>query len=301
MGKLIEAYQGVGMHHAAIGFYNTALQLFPEIEESPRMVNLHEILGDWQKALDSYGGGPLETPTVMENKSSSGEPVVTLSKSVAIRRIRCLDKMWKWEELYGIALKHFGTLESISSDAEATEVAPPMARAAIELGKWEQCGEELPYYVKAIPEVMPQRAFFEACFWAQCANRSVSDPSQSERTQSQISKGISRIRIARHQMNDDLASKLRDGYSTSYSNLVYLQQLSELEELFRLLEMQASTWCSSAWCSSAKRENVISNLFEYTHEHYKYSNIEQIQGKTESSHGTSKEQVSSDSYRTCLR
>ena len=32
-------------------------------------------------------------------------------------------------------------------------------------------------------------------------------------------------------MNDDLASKLRDGYSTSYSNLVYLQQLSELEEL----------------------------------------------------------------------
>ena len=130
-----------------------------------------------------------------------------------------------------------------------------MARAAIELGKWEQCGEELPYYVKAIPEVMPQRAFFEACFWAQCANRSVSDPSQSERTQSQISKGISRIRIARHQMNDDLASKLRDGYSTSYSNLVYLQQLSELEELFRLLEMQASTWCSSAWCSSAKREN----------------------------------------------
>ena len=53
MGKLIEAYQGVGMHHAAIGFYNTALQLFPEIEESPRMVNLHEILGDWQKALDS--------------------------------------------------------------------------------------------------------------------------------------------------------------------------------------------------------------------------------------------------------
>ena len=53
MAKLIEAYQGVGMHHAAIGFYNTALQLFPEIEESPRMVNLHEILGDWQKALDS--------------------------------------------------------------------------------------------------------------------------------------------------------------------------------------------------------------------------------------------------------
>jgi hypothetical protein len=109
MGKLIEAYQGVGMHHAAIGFYNTALQLFPEIEESSRMVNLHEILGDWQKALDSYGGGPLETPAVMENKSSSGEPVVTLSKSVAIRRIRCLDKMWKWEELYDIALKHFGT------------------------------------------------------------------------------------------------------------------------------------------------------------------------------------------------
>jgi len=134
-----------------------------------------------------------------------------------------------------------GTLDSISNDAEATEVAPPMARAAIELGKWEQCGEELPYYVKAIPEVMPQRSFFEACFWAQCANRSVSDPSQSERTQSQIAKGMSRIRIARHQMNDDLASKLRDGYSTSYSNLVYLQQLSELEELFGLLNIQAST------------------------------------------------------------
>lgn len=114
MGKLIEAYQGVGMHHAAIGFYNTALQIFPEIEESPQMVNLHEILGDWQKALDSYGGGPLETPAVFYNKdvsssSSSSSKVDTMTKSVAMRRIRCLDKMWKWDELYDIALKHFGT------------------------------------------------------------------------------------------------------------------------------------------------------------------------------------------------
>lgn len=261
MGKLIEAYQGVGMHHAAIGFYNTALQLFPEIEESPRMVNLHEILGDWQKALNSYGGGALETPAVWnynENESSSSSSssdhnIPAMSKSVAIRRIRCLDKMWKWDELYDIALKHFGDEKSIASEADAAEVAAPMARAAIELGKWEQCGDELPYYIKSIPEVMPQRSFFEACFWAQCANRSVIDSTQSERTQTQIEKGMSRIRIARHQMNDDLASKLRDGYSTSYSNLVYLQQLSELEELFCLLQTQAST---DSPVSSDERENM---------------------------------------------
>jgi FKBP12-rapamycin complex-associated protein len=206
---LIHINNQLHQHEAAIGILTYAQQhLDVQLKES-----WYEKLQRWEDALKAYSAKALQ----------ASSPHVALDATLG--RMRCLAALARWEELNNLCKEYWTPAEP----AARLEMAPTAAIAAWNMGEWDQMQE----YVSRLDDgdetklrVLGNTAatgdggsngtFFRAVL---LVRRGKYDESREY------------IERARKCLATELAALVPESYERAYSNMVRVQQLSELEEV----------------------------------------------------------------------
>ncbi|KAJ8485116.1 hypothetical protein OPV22_017601 [Ensete ventricosum] len=207
--SLIHINNQLHQHEAAVGILTYSQQyLDVQLKES-----WYEKLQRWDDALKAY--------TLKSSQASS--PIQNLDATLG--RMRCLAALARWEELSALCREQWTAAEP----AARLEMAPMAAHAAWNMGEWDHMSE----YVSKLDDGDESRlrmlgtttasgdgssngAFFKAVLLVR----------REKYDEARIF-----VEKARKCLATELAALVLESYERAYSNMVRVQQLSELEEV----------------------------------------------------------------------
>ncbi|KAH7665067.1 Non-specific serine/threonine protein kinase protein [Dioscorea alata] len=207
--SLIHINNQLHQHEAAVGILTFSQQhLDVQLKES-----WYEKLQRWEDALKAY--------TLKSSQASS--PLHNLDATLG--RMRCLAALARWEELNNLCKEQWTAAEP----AARLEMAPMAASAAWNMGEWDQMAE----YVSRLDDGDESKlrtlgnttasgdgssngAFFRAVLLVR---------------RKKYEEAREFVERARKCLATELAALVLESYERAYSNMVRVQQLSELEEV----------------------------------------------------------------------
>ncbi|KAI3919103.1 hypothetical protein MKW98_016656 [Papaver atlanticum] len=206
---LIHINNQLHQHEAAVGILTYAQQdLDVQLKES-----WYEKLQRWDDALKAY--------TVKASQAAS--PHVILDATLG--KMRCLAALARWEELNNLC-KEFWTP---AEPAARLEMAPMAASAAWNMGEWDQMSE----YVSRLDDGDETKLRI-------LGNTAATGDGSSNGTffravllvrRGKYDEAREFVDRARKCLATELAALVLESYDRAYSNMVRVQQLSELEEV----------------------------------------------------------------------
>ncbi|KAK9943792.1 hypothetical protein M0R45_009388 [Rubus argutus] len=207
---LIHIYNQLQQHDAAVGMLTYAQQNLdvPLIKES-----WYEKLQRWDDALKAY--------TATASQASSPHLVL----DATLGRMRCLAALARWEELNNLFTEYWIPAEP----ATRLEMAPMAASAAWNMGEWDQMAE----YVSLLDDGDETKH-------RGMGNTAASGDGSSNGTffravllvrRGKYDEAREYVDRARKCLATELAALVLESYERTYSNMVRVQQLSELEEV----------------------------------------------------------------------
>ncbi|XP_033517643.1 serine/threonine-protein kinase TOR isoform X4 [Nicotiana tomentosiformis] len=206
---LIHINNQLHQHEAAVGILTYAQQhLGVQLKES-----WYEKLQRWDDALKAY--------TAKASQASSPH----LALDATLGRMRCLAALARWEELNNLCKEYWTPAEP----AARLEMAPMAASAAWNMGEWDQMAE----YVSRLDDGDETKLRV-------LGNTAASGDGSSNGTFFRVVLLVRRgkydeareyVERARKCLATELAALVLESYERAYSNMVRVQQLSELEEV----------------------------------------------------------------------
>nr|XP_027112687.1 serine/threonine-protein kinase TOR [Coffea arabica] len=206
---LIHINNQLHQHEAAVGILTYAQQhLGVQLKES-----WYEKLQRWDDALKAYTA----------KASQTSNPHLVLDATLG--RMRCLAALARWEELNNLC-KDFWTP---AEPAARLEMAPMAANAAWNMGEWDQMAE----YVSRLDDGDETKL-------RTLGNTAATGDGSSNGTffravllvrRGKYDEAREYIERARKCLATELAALVLESYDRAYSNMVRVQQLSELEEV----------------------------------------------------------------------
>ncbi|XP_044490228.1 serine/threonine-protein kinase TOR-like isoform X2 [Mangifera indica] len=206
---LIHINNQLHQHEAAVGILTYAQQnLGVQLKES-----WYEKLQRWDDALKAY--------TVKASQASN--PHFVLEPTLG--RMRCLAALARWEELNNLCKEYWTPAEP----SARLEMAPMAAHAAWNMGEWDQMSE----YVSRLDDGDETKLRV-------LGNTAASGDGSSNGT---FFRAVLLVRKGKHDearkyverarkcLATELAALVLESYERAYSNMVRVQQLSELEEV----------------------------------------------------------------------
>ncbi|KAJ0077888.1 hypothetical protein Patl1_37303 [Pistacia atlantica] len=206
---LIHINNQLHQHEAAVGILTYAQQnLGVQLKES-----WYEKLQRWDDALKAY--------TVKASQASNPHLVL----EATLGRMRCLAALARWEELNNLCKEYWTPAEP----AARLEMAPMAANAAWNMGEWDQMSE----YVSRLDDGDETKLRV-------LGNTAASGDGSSNGTffravllvrRGKYDEAREYVERARKCLATELAALVLESYERAYSNMVRVQQLSELEEV----------------------------------------------------------------------
>ncbi|KAG5526253.1 hypothetical protein RHGRI_032514 [Rhododendron griersonianum] len=206
---LIHINNQLHQHEAAVGILNYAQQkLNVQLKES-----WYEKLQRWDNALVAY--------TTKASQVSSPHLVL----DATLGRMRCLAALARWEELNNLCKEYWTPAEP----AARLEMAPLAATAAWNMGEWDQMAE----YVSRLDDGDETKLQV-------LGNTAATGDGSSNGTffravllvrKGKYDEAREFVERARKCLATELAALVLESYERAYSNMVRVQQLSELEEV----------------------------------------------------------------------
>ncbi|KAK4378516.1 hypothetical protein RND71_000378 [Anisodus tanguticus] len=206
---LIHINNQLHQHEAAVGILTYAQQhLGVQLKES-----WYEKLQRWDDALKAY--------TAKASQASSPH----LGLDATLGRMRCLAALARWEELNNLCKEYWTPAEP----AARLEMAPMAANAAWNMGEWDQMAE----YVSRLDDGDETKLRV-------LGNTAASGDGSSNGTffravllvrRGKYDEAREYVERARKCLATELAALVLESYERAYSNMVRVQQLSELEEV----------------------------------------------------------------------
>ncbi|KAM1650754.1 hypothetical protein ACFXTH_003293 [Malus domestica] len=206
---LIHINNQLHQHEAAVGILTFAQQnMDVQLKES-----WYEKLQRWDDALKAY--------TAKASQASSPHLVL----DATLGRMRCLAALAQWEELNNLCKEYWTPAEP----AARLEMAPMAANAAWNMGEWDQMAE----YVSRLDDGDETKL-------RGLGNTAASGDGSSNGTffravllvrRGKYDEAREYVERARKCLATELAALVLESYERAYSNMVRVQQLSELEEV----------------------------------------------------------------------
>ncbi|XP_011088032.1 serine/threonine-protein kinase TOR [Sesamum indicum] len=206
---LIHINNQLHQHEAAVGILTYAQQhLAVQLKES-----WYEKLQRWDDALKAY--------TVKASQASSPHLVL----DATLGRMRCLAALARWEELNNLCKEYWTPAEP----AARLEMAPMAASAAWNMGEWDQMAE----YVSRLDDGDETKLRV-------LGNTAATGDGSSNGTffravllvrRGKYDEAREYVERARKCLATEVAALVLESYERAYSNMVRIQQLSELEEV----------------------------------------------------------------------
>ncbi|KAL5787993.1 hypothetical protein ACOSP7_004942 [Xanthoceras sorbifolium] len=206
---LIHINNQLHQHEAAVGILTYAQQnLDVQLKES-----WYEKLQRWDDALKAYTAKAVQ----------ASNPHVVLEATLG--RMRCLAALARWEELNNLCKEYWTPAEP----AARLEMAPMAAHAAWNMGEWDQMSE----YVSRLDDGDETKL-------RSLGNTAASGDGSSNGTffravllvrRGKYDEAREYVERARKCLATELAALVLESYERAYSNMVRVQQLSELEEV----------------------------------------------------------------------
>ncbi|XP_074275847.1 serine/threonine-protein kinase TOR [Silene latifolia] len=206
---LIHINNQLHQHEAAVGILTYAQQhLDAQLRES-----WYEKLQRWDDALKAYTA-----------KSAQATTPHALQEAT-LGRMRCLAALARWEELNTLCREYWTPAEQTAR----MEMAPMAANAAWNMGEWDQMSE----YVKCLDDGDETK-------FRVLGNTSATGDGSSNGTffravllvrRGKYDEAREYVERARKCLATELAALVLESYERAYSNMVRVQQLSELEEV----------------------------------------------------------------------
>lgn len=216
---LIHINNQLHQHEAAVGILTYAQQhLGVQLKES-----WYAKLQRWDDALKAYTA----------KASQATNPHLLLDATLG--RMRCLAALARWEELNNLC-KEFWTP---AEPAARLEMAPMAANAAWNMGEWDQMAE----YVSRLDDGDETRLRV-------LGNTAASGDGSSNGTffravllvrRGKYDEAREYVERARRCLATELAALVLESYDRAYSNMVRVQQLSELEEVIEYCTLPLGT------------------------------------------------------------
>ncbi|KAL3538768.1 hypothetical protein ACH5RR_002134 [Cinchona calisaya] len=206
---LIHINNQLHQHEAAVGILTHAQQhLGVQLKES-----WYEKLQRWDDALKAYTA----------KTSQASNPHLVLDATLG--RMRCLAALARWEELNNLCKEYWTPAEP----AARLEMAPMAAHAAWNMGEWDQMAE----YVSRLDDGDETKLRI-------LGNTAATGDGSSNGTffravllvrRGKYDEAREYVERARKCLATELAALVLESYDRAYSNMVRIQQLSELEEV----------------------------------------------------------------------
>ncbi|KAI4295808.1 hypothetical protein L6164_035812 [Bauhinia variegata] len=206
---LIHINNQLHQHEAAVGILTHAQQhLEFQLKES-----WYEKLQRWDDALKAYTAKALQATS----------PHLVLDATLG--RMRCLAALARWEELNNLCKEYWTPAEP----AARLEMAPKAASAAWNMGEWDQMAE----YVSRLDDGDETKL-------RGLGNTASSGDGSSNGTffravllvrRGKYDEAREYVERARKCLATELAALVLESYERAYTNMVRVQQLSELEEV----------------------------------------------------------------------
>ncbi|KAI9108059.1 hypothetical protein K1719_020932 [Acacia pycnantha] len=206
---LIHINNQLHQHEAAVGILTHAQQQLDfQLKES-----WYEKLQRWDDALMAY--------TAKASQATSPHLVL----DATLGRMRCLAVLARWEELNNLCKEYWTPAET----AARLEMAPMAANAAWNMGEWDQMAE----YVSLLDDADETKL-------RGLGNTASSGDGSSNGTffravllvrRGKYDEAREYVERARKCLATELAALVLESYERAYSNMVRVQQLSELEEV----------------------------------------------------------------------
>lgn len=206
---LIHINNQLHQHEAAVGILTYAQQhLDVQLKES-----WYEKLQRWDDALKAY--------TAKAAQATNPHAL----QEATLGRMRCLAALARWEELNNLCKEYWTPAEQ----AARLEIAPMAASAAWNMGEWDQMAE----YVKSLDDGDETK-------FRVLGNTSATGDGNSSGTffravlfvrRGKYDEAREYVERARKCLATELAALVLESYERAYSNMVRVQQLSELEEV----------------------------------------------------------------------
>ncbi|CAN1302710.1 Serine/threonine-protein kinase TOR [Linum perenne] len=206
---LIHINNQLHQHEAAVGILTYAqLHLGVQLKES-----WYEKLQRWDDALRAY----------TSKASQVSSPHIVLEATLG--RMRCLAALARWEELNDLCKEYWTPAEP----SARLEMAPMAANAAWNMGEWDQMAE----YVSRLDDGDETKLRV-------LGNTAASGDGSSNGTfyravllvrRGKYDEAREYVERARKCLATELAALVLESYERAYTNMVRVQQLSELEEV----------------------------------------------------------------------
>ncbi|KAL1534483.1 non-specific serine/threonine protein kinase [Salvia divinorum] len=206
---LIHINNQLHQHEAAVGILTYAQQnLGVQLKES-----WYEKLQRWDEALKAY--------TVKATQASTPHLVL----DATLGRMRCLAALARWEELNNLCKEYWTPAEP----AARLEMAPTAAISAWNMGEWDQMAE----YVSRLDDGDETKLRV-------LGNTAATGDGSSNGTffravllvrRGKYDEAREYVERARKCLATEVAALVVESYERAYSNMVRIQQLSELEEV----------------------------------------------------------------------
>ncbi|KAJ0981872.1 hypothetical protein J5N97_010127 [Dioscorea zingiberensis] len=207
--SLIHINNQLHQHEAAVGILTFSQQhLDVQLKES-----WYEKLQRWEDALKAY----------TQKSSQASNPLHNLDATLG--RMRCLAALARWEELNNLCKEQWTAAEP----SARLEMAPMAASAAWNMGEWDQMAEYVSRLddgdegkLRTLGNTAPSGdgssngAFFRAVLLVR---------------RKKYEEAREFVERARKCLATELAALVLESYERAYSNMVRVQQLSELEEV----------------------------------------------------------------------
>ncbi|XP_061354471.1 serine/threonine-protein kinase TOR isoform X2 [Gastrolobium bilobum] len=217
---LIHINNQLHQHEAAVGILTYAQQgLDFQLKES-----WYEKLQRWDDALKAY--------TLKASQATSPHLVL----EATLGRMRCLAALARWEELSDLCKEYWTPAEP----AARLEMAPMAANAAWNMGEWDQMAE----YVSRLDDGDETKL-------RSLGNAASSGDGSSNGTffravllvrRGKYDEAREYVERARKCLATELAALVLESYERAYSNMVRVQQLSELEERIQGAKSNVEVW-----------------------------------------------------------
>ncbi|KAG9127299.1 phosphatidylinositol kinase- protein kinase tor1 [Ceratobasidium sp. 392] len=207
--KELESFQGRSSHiyESLIGI-NTQLQqhdaalgtliVARELYDS-KHEEWYEKLGKWEDALQAY------------NRKTGDE---AQQPEVIIGKMRCLHALGEWEQLASMVETKWAS----ASSEDRRDIAPLATAAAWSLNQWDKMDD----YIGAMKADSPNKAFYRAIISVH---------------RCQFGKAAKHIATARDLLDPEMTNLAGESYQRSYSVIIRIQMLSELEEIIRYKQL----------------------------------------------------------------
>ncbi|KAI6651085.1 Serine/threonine-protein kinase mTOR-like [Oopsacas minuta] len=187
--NLIDLNNKLQVPEASLGVLEHSREMYGVLEDA----KWYESLQCWDKALEIY-----------RNHQYSGLE----SMQDTIGKLRCLEALGEWEELYDCSLDTWNKANKL----EKVTISQIACSAAWGLNKWEKFNE----FIDRIPAHSQNGAYFRAVYSIHSEDYCVAR---------------NYIKEARVLMDPELSVLVGESYTRAYNAMVFIQNLSELEEV----------------------------------------------------------------------